>query len=179
MSILDIAIQKSIKERNLKRTKNYTVVGYSAFCKLFEPDDYNGVKRWTMQFYPATMEDWDIIKKSGIRVKKKDPTEEQRVKWGLPAGSYINLRRDCVKKIKGKDVNFDPPAVFTDEGKVDPDEGIAIGNGSKVKVEFEAYDTAMGIGHRLNRIRILDLVVYEPEDEPGEDDGTDGKDNPW
>lgn len=91
------------------------------------------------------------------RKEFKDDSEDGR--------SYITLRRytenERFPSLGGL------PKVFDSEGE--PFSG-NIGNGSKVTVKFEVYDTKSGRrGTRLIAVRVDDLVEWNPEDTATED----------
>ena len=81
-----------------------------------------------------------------LRAKKED-------------GKYwVKFRRDHSKTIGKEVVEFDPPEVIDKNGDPITD---SIGNGSTVTVRVALFDTAKGVGHRLEKIRVDNLVVYE------------------
>lgn len=131
-------------------TKFHKFTGVGEWFKIFVPDEYDGAKRWTLNFKPDNLEEW---KASGIMLRdvKNNPG------WFRP-------RRDCVKLIKGEAVNFEAPVVVNSEGvEWDSNEMGYIGNGSKVELTIAVFDLTArkGKGHRLEKIRILDLVEYQ------------------
>ncbi len=76
-------------------------------------------------------------------------------------GEFITFRRPDAKLIKQELVHFGPPTVLGPDNK--PFDGL-IGNGSKVTAKVAVYDTIKGKGHRLEIVRVDDLVVYEGGD---------------
>lgn len=120
---------------------------------LFIPDEYNGAKRYTCSFYPDD-EARAKIKASGLSLQYKNNSKN------FPGHEYIRPRRDLQKMIKGSIVEFDRPEILLKDNTVAPSD-IRIGNGSKVELEISVFDAGRYKGHRLDRVRILDLVEYE------------------
>lgn len=92
-----------------------------------------------------------VFKTSGIRVSPKtDPDGE----------TFYKLSR--AKEINKKDgtiVDLGPFKFLNPDGT---EYTGLVGNGSKVTVKVEVYDTGAGKGHRVDAIRIDDLVTYAP-----------------
>lgn len=123
---------------------------------LFEPDDYLGVKKYKVDFYPTEQSLEDLVK-SGSRKKIGDGTLGKRVRLDRPFAKDWG---------KGKGLEeLGPPEILTSEGKPWPKDTI-IGNGSEVTVKVVVYDTRMGKGTRLEAVRIDELVPYESSDSP-------------
>ena len=87
---------------------------------------------------------------SGIQVKPKD----------YEGQSYIKFSRPTQKLMRNELVIFEPPAVVDGTGTPVTD---LVGNKSKVTVKVSVFDTMRGKGHRLESIRVDELVVYKPE----------------
>lgn len=175
-------------------TKRVVLKGSLGFAKTYDPDEYKGNRFWAVDFYPKDAEEWDKIKKAGISLRPKEPpTEAFRIQYNLPPGKFIRLRRPTQKLIKNKIEHFKGPDVIVD-GKVvghwvqqhdgtyefngDP---IFLGNGTKAIVSVDVYDTAMGPGHRLTSIDVVELVVYEKpeEEESPAEEATETRKVPW
>lgn len=121
---------------------------------------FSGVAKWTSQkldtkydIYTSDlyMDESSLAayKKSGIRVKPKEDKDGE---------TYYKFKRS--KELTKKDgtvVTLGPPVFLNADGSVY--EGL-IGNGSKVTEKISTYDTAAGVGHRLEAIRIDELVLY-------------------
>ena len=100
-----------------------------------------------------------------INVYLDDESKERYVKSGLQMtpktdedGEFVVFRRAASKVIKGETVNFGKPKVLNVDNEVTND---LIGNGSKVTIKVLAFDTMNGIGHRLDAVKIDNLVPYE------------------
>jgi hypothetical protein len=126
---------------------------------LFIPDEYSGAKRWTCLFFPDP-ESKKKIQESGLRLEFKTNSRS------FPGEEYIRPRRDCMKVIKGKTVEFEPPRILNKDGTPSSER---IGNGTKVQMTLSVFDAGRFKGHRLEEVRILDLVTYErPEENTAE-----------
>jgi hypothetical protein len=128
---------------------------------LFLPDEYEGIKKWKVNFYPDE-ESQAVLKESGAKLRYKDGAY----------GKYISPRRDCIRDFKdGKGPQeLTPPKVLDAEGN-DLPEGVHIGNGSKGTLKLSVYDVSHNNkpskGSRLEGVKITELVVYEkPENDP-------------
>ncbi len=119
--------------------------------KLWAPDDYEGVRKWTLNFYP---DDKEAVKDSGLALR-----------YDTKTNSYIRPRRDLEKKIKDEIVHFEAPTVLDESGRIwDPEVLGYPGNGSRVEITLSVFDTRMKIkGHRLEKVRILKNIPYERE----------------
>lgn len=119
--------------------------GKAKWAKVRTPDEK--YDNYTIDLYPSK-ESWGEFKASGMEVRPKKSED----------GEFITLRRPNTKLIKGEVVTFGPPKVLN------PDETTfegLIGNGSTVTLKVAVYDTMKGKGHRLEAVRVDDLVVYE------------------
>jgi hypothetical protein len=127
--------------------------GKAKWCKLFEPDEYNGVKKWKMDFFPDP-KSFEVLKASGSRKHIKSDDD----------GRFVRLDRPVVVDFakKGR-TDLEAPRVIDAEG-ADWDPKVKIGNGSEVTVQIDVYDTKMGKGTRLEGVRIDVLVPFEGDD---------------
>jgi len=116
-----------------------------SFGGLFTEDPKYGGYKVTMYPDPKS---WEAYKKAGIRLKTHN---DER-------GDYVVFRRRATQMMGNKLETFGPPKVFFSEG-IEPTKDI--GNGSSATVSIEVFDTKNGLGHRLNRVVITDLVKYE------------------
>lgn len=109
---------------------------------------------YTIDFYPENL---DQFKASGI---------QSEIKYNDEGNPYVRLRRKHEQLFKKEFKVLGPPQVKY-QGK---DYTGTIGNDSTVYVNVETFPTAKGIGHRLSRITIIDLVEYKREETPQEQD---------
>lgn len=127
----------------------------------------SGTANWTSQRLDPKFEKYTsdlymddaslaIYKTSGIRVLPK--TDKN-------GDTYYKFSR--AKELAKKDgtvVTLGPPPFLNADGT--PYAGL-IGNGSKLTLKISTYDTAAGVGHRLEAVRIDELVKYEKSEGPG------------
>lgn len=168
-------------------TKYLDFDGIVAWCRVYpgQEDEYNGIKNWKMNFYPD-VETIAKMKAAGIQLRLKEDDGE---KSGV-SGKYFTLKRPLEKEFSDGIQKFLPAEItFAQTGevvkyKINADgtdfnmvgDKIVIGNGSKVRVTLECYQTKrFGVGTRLQKIKVLDLVEYvAPEDvSENEVDGDD------
>lgn len=125
------------------------------FQHLFTPESYQqGPPRYHFVFYPD--------KSSAVLFK------ELKLRNGVKAdadGEYVNLRRDHNPKVWNgaiiKGAEGGPPSVVDAEGTA-WDKDKLIGNMSSVSVMLNVYDTKMGPGSRIMKVKITDLIEYNP-----------------
>jgi len=128
--------------------------------KLFIPDEYNGAKRYICSFFPDK-ESKQKIKDSGLKLVYKSNSKN------FPGEEYVSPRRDLQKLIKGEIVEFGRPRIVNkDYSDIDPN--VRIGAGTQVEMTIAVYDAGRYKGHRLETVRILDLVTYEKEQTEGQ-----------
>lgn len=161
-------------------TKIFNIPGKAYWASLNVPKDEFGTPRYTMNLAP-TQVGWGEFEKSGLQLQRRDPADNPE-KYSKGAGGevYVTLRRDAEKTIKGDLVHFPAPMIYDEKGEllrrvIDANgqtvysykegdhvetEGRApgIGNGSDVIVRIAVYQTERGAGHRLEAIRIMNLV---------------------
>ena len=141
-------------------TQYFTVEGiteYAQVTKGFEAVkfDYNKTPREELTLEQMELkltlemdeENLEVFQKSGSRKKVKD-------------GSKVEFVRDPSREFGGKEDGY-PLVVLGEDGR-EQYKG-SIGNGSRVSVFFSVYDSKAGKGTRLEGVRILDLVEYDPE----------------
>ena len=83
--------------------------------------------------------------------------------------TYYKFRRPHIVEFKDGPKELGPPKVVDKDNKPYPSTTL-VGNGSEVILKAEIYDTAKGKGHRLQVVKVLNLVEYEkPEVVAGSD----------
>lgn len=120
------------------------LTGIVKWAKVHKPDEK--YQNFSLNLYPDK-DTWAVFAESGIGVTPKEDDD----------GKFITLRRPVQKVIKGELVKFGPPAVFDKDKKDITD---LIGNGSRVTVKVAVFDTIKGKGHRMEAVRVDDLVKY-------------------
>ena len=137
-------------------TRNFYFKGMAKWAKVRKPDSYD---KYVVDLY---MDDpsFDLFNESGVELKIREDDD----------GTFVKLSRPIAKEIKGQLVEYEAPKVLDAEGEV-MDESILIGNGSQVICKVAVYDTRAGKGHRLEEVKVLDLVEYSeaPEEVTPED----------
>ena len=139
-------------------TKTFFFTGTVKWAKVFKPDE-KFEPQYSLQLF-LDDDGWATWKASGLGGKVKEDED----------GKYVTFRR----KVAGPSWEpvLGPPKVTSADGK--PFEGL-IGNGSTLTVKVDVYDTAKGKGHRLEGVRVDELVVYE---KPTEDEVPDEPEPP-
>lgn len=156
-------------------SKNYKFRGYSGYAMMYRPDEFMDKHFWKISFYPENEAVLDKMKAKGIRLKVY---EDDGGKSGVE-GKYVVLKRHTEKQFKKELVEFNPPAIYDANGKplvtydVDHDrigEPVLIGNGSLVEVTVCIFDAPpYGKGHRLESVKIIDLIEYNPPNKDEDD----------
>ena len=129
-------------------TKEYFFTGTCKWAMLNRPDEKFG--KFQINVY-LTPESWETFKESGIRVKSRTDADGEYVKFSCAPTYLIMGRKTDVGSIPTVDAEGNP---ITD----------LIGNGSTVTVKVEVYDTKLGKGHRLMKVRVDNLIPYKKED---------------
>lgn len=129
-------------------SKAYTYTGACKWAKLFKPDEKYG--NYTINVY---------LDKAGLK---------QYVKVGHQGevrededGKHVTFRRKPqVLTKKGTIWELGAPVVVDEDNE--PLDKL-VGNGSKVEVTVETYDTPKGLGTRLAKVKVLELREYNPD----------------
>lgn len=117
--------------------------------QLFIPDDFRGVRKWKVNFYPddkATAE----MKNHGVQLRFKDGTY----------GKFVTAKRETERDFGRGPQQLAPPVIVDANGNKWPEDK-AIGNGSKGTLKLEVYKSQMGIGTRVVGFKVTELVEYE------------------
>lgn len=118
--------------------------GTARWAKVHKPDSkYN---KYSVDLY-MDEPSWSSFRKSGLQLKVREDDNGKFVKFSLAASRLV---KDEVIKAK-------PEVYDADNNPMTKD----IGNGSKVTIKVEVFDTANGPGHRLVAIRADELVEYD------------------
>jgi len=161
-------------------TKWYNIKGRLYWAQVYEPDDFMGAQRWKVSFEPFSEEEKKKFLATGIEVGAKPNAD------GI---ELYTLRRD-VRKVFPKDdeaTYYTPPELtgavnisyvnaatkqkvktFKKSDKIEIEmvgDKVSLGNGTVGIVNLSIFDTQKGKGHRLEGIKILDLVEYEKNEE--------------
>lgn len=139
-------------------TNYYNLAGTVKWAKLNPSNKdikYDPEGIYTVQFYPATADEWEKIKISGLQLGIRSDED----------GEYISLRRKHEQQF-GREFKIMGPPVLRHKGS---DFTGLIGNGSSVVVNVAVFDTRKGKGHRLERVTITNLVEYNREKNTSEE----------
>ena len=128
-------------------TKTYYFTGPCKWAKLYQPDDYKGDKRWKINVY-LNKETKKLLKESGVQLKIREDDD----------GEFVVFSRPVERQYQDETKEFKPPKIF-DKELVEIED--LIGNGSVITAKISVFDTAKGTGHRLEAIRVDNLVKYE------------------
>lgn len=155
-------------------TQYYNLYGTTKWAKLHEPDQK--FERYCVDAY-LDDDSWKLFDRSGMQMEKREDNE---------GGVYIKLARPVSQIFKNKDtkkpevVEFGPVVVKDKSGQVITD---LVGNGSEVVFNVCVFDTVKGKGHRLEEVRVLNLVEFHSNGGKTIDardfvDSTDNSNNP-
>lgn len=106
-------------------------------------------KSWKLNLYLSD-DSWKDFEKSGLQLKRKTDDD----------GAYVTFRRPFSKVIKDDLTKFEAPKVTNAEGEIFKD---YIGNGSDAIIKVVVFDTKKGIGHRLEEVKVIELVDYKAD----------------
>lgn len=172
------------------------IKGLVNWAKVYEPDVAFGDSKWKVDFYPLDKEQWAIVDKLELTMRRREDPELDM--------EFIKLSRPTEKKIQKNYVTFNPIRIFNKDGSMIQDtldangavlksydtdnpqpmtsigERVLLGNGTEVEVTLVVYDTQVGKGHRIEEIRVLDLVHYDAEAETSDipESDIEGSDTP-
>jgi len=131
-------------------SKNIYLTGDCKWARVYEPD--LKYKRWTIDVYPDAAS-WSVYEASGLDLKLREDTD----------GKHIKLSRPTMKLIKDKIVEFDPVEILKHDNTPMSTKTL-IGNGSNVTCKVVVYDTVKGKGHRLEAVRVNELVEFQKDE---------------
>lgn len=138
-------------------TKTFYFSGTANWAKVYEPVeayDKTKPKEFTIQV-ELDEKSYDLFRQSGSQLRPKKGTERE-----------FTFRCPSTALIKGEVAHFAPKVV--DKNNEDFNE--KIGNGSKVDIKVEVYDTRMGKGTRLSGVRVVEYIPYDEAGYEGEVD---------
>lgn len=178
-----------LKRNNMSKsnTQYVDLEGISKFPMVYQPDEINGASFWKVNLYmdEANFKKYENLGLANeLRRDRAEGDPDDRKQWtGDP---YITFRRPQFKLMGKKVVYFAPPKIYDrnrklvisytdangtainsyEDASIEPvrqGDVVLIGNGSKVSVNLAVYNTSKGRASRLEGVRILDLVEYNPE----------------
>jgi hypothetical protein len=119
--------------------------GKCKWAQVYKPDEEYDNFKINVYLDEPSME---LFKSSGLQLTPKEDED----------GTFVTFRRPNYKQIKKDLVHFGAPKVMNEAGEPLQD---LIGNGSEVVVKVVAYPSKKGKGHRLEAVKVTDLIVYE------------------
>lgn len=150
---------------------------------MYEPDEYAGAKNWKVTFYFDSEEEFQKFKKANLSLEVKQDEDGRYVTFRRPTQKvikddlvvfsppeitgvinvlYVDKDGNRVRQYtKGEKVTVYRVDAEGNEIKDPKTEGLLIGNGSTVLLNFSYYQTGKGAGHRLENLKVLDLVEYK------------------
>jgi hypothetical protein len=138
-------------------TKTYKFSGITKWAKVRKPDEL--YENYQVPLY-LDAESWEKYNDSGCQLKVKEDDD----------GKYVTFKRRHAEynyAKKSQEENGPPKvAKFDGNAYVEFPDGL-IGNGSKITVWVDVYDTRNGKGHRLVGVGIDELVEYSSDGDSG------------
>ena len=130
---------------------DYVFTGVGKWAKVRKPDDK--YDRFTVDLY-LDDDSWETFYDSGIQLEEREDADGKFVRFA---------RKNTDEYGKGG-----PPKVYlkdTQSGEYHVWKDGLIGNGSKLAVTVETFKGKNGIGHRMLRVFVDQLVEYNPDAE--------------
>ncbi len=132
-------------------TETFYFTGEAIFPRLLKPDttyNANGVYSIGVTLDAVSQAEYD---KSGIRLKSKVWKDSK---------PFYTFKRADKGLMRDSLVTFGPPKVIDKDQKPLTK---FVGNGSKVTIKVLVFDTKNGKGHRLDTVRVDELIEYVPQ----------------
>jgi hypothetical protein len=150
---------------------NLILTGKAYWARVYEGnhDEFGG-----KEFYKITValdnESWSKYSTSGLGLKPKAISSEDDT-LGITFRRDVHAKSGVGKNGKPWSLGGGPPLVINEDGNEMDD---LIGNGSVVQVKIDTYKVANGpmkgkSGHRLEAVKVLELVSYEPPEDDGDE----------
>ena len=146
-------------------TRKVVLTGIGEWAKVFEDNrDMKGFEGAWEEFNVACTIDM-ILDDENMQILRNSKS----MKKGTPDPEGRGTRVRLIRKFEtGRDWDSGAPVVTKSDGsKWNYEEDGTIGNGSTVQVTLSVYDTSRKgiVGTRLDRIKVINHVEYQPEDE--------------
>ena len=145
-------------------TRKVVLTGIGEWAKVFEDNrDMKGFEGAWEEFNGACTIDM-ILDDENMQILRNSKS----MKKGTPDPEGRGTRVRLIRKFEtGRDWDSGAPVVTKSDGsKWNYEEDGTIGNGSTVQVTLSVYDTSRKgiVGTRLDRIKVINHVEYQPED---------------
>ena len=146
-------------------TRKVVLTGIGEWAKVFEDNrDMKGFEGAWEEFNGACTIDM-ILDDENMQILRNSKS----MKKGTPDPEGRGTRVRLIRKFEtARDWDSGAPVVTKSDGsKWNYEEDGTIGNGSTVQVTLSVYDTSRKgiVGTRLDRIKVINHVEYQPEDE--------------
>ena len=146
-------------------TRKVVLTGIGEWAKVFEDNrDMKGFEGAWEEFNGACTIDM-ILDDENMQILRNSKS----MKKGTPDPEGRGTRVRLIRKFEtGRDWDSGAPVVTKSDGsKWNYEEDGTIGNGSTVQVTLSVYATSRKgiVGTRLDRIKVINHVHYQPEDE--------------
>ena len=146
-------------------TRKVVLTGIGEWAKVFEDNrDMKGFEGAWEEFNGACTIDM-ILDDENMQILRNS----QSMKKGTPDPEGRGTKVRLIRKFEtGRDWDSGAPVVTKSDGsKWNYEEDGTIGNGSTVQVTLSVYDTSRKgiVGTRLDRIKVINHVEYQPEAE--------------
>ena len=146
-------------------TRKVVLTGIGEWAKVFEDNrDMKGFEGAWEEFNGACTIDM-ILDDENMQILRNSKS----MKKGTPDPEGRGTRVRLIRKFEtGRDWDSGAPVVTKSDGsKWNYEEDGTIGTGSTVQVTLSVYDTSRKgiVGTRLDRIKVINHVEYQPEDE--------------
>lgn len=139
-------------------TKTWYFTGTARWAKLKDPDPK--YHKYSIDLY-MDEEQFLKFKESEAQLKIRNNPDETEEMF---QGDYVTFNRPSVRLIKGSTVEqIGPPDLLNAHGEP-MDHEILVGNGSKVTLKVDVFDTAKGKGTRLVAVRVDELVEFKKKE---------------
>ena len=166
------------------------VKGTVNWAKVYDPDVAFGDEKWKIDFYPLNEAEWENFNKLGLTVRVREDNDLDK--------TFVKLSRPVRREYQGVTVEFTSPRITDKDGspireyrdanndlvksyplEEKPEmtrlgESVLLGNGTEIELTLISYDTSVGKGHRIEELKVLDLVVYNSEEPTISDEPSDG-----
>lgn len=128
-------------------TETFYLSGKARYPRLTKPDDKYDLYSIGVILDAKSQAEFEA---SGMQMKPKSYNGD----------TFVTFRRPNKKIIKDELVKFGPPKVLDKDGKTIT---ALVGNDSDVTVKVSVYDSAKGKGHRLDAVRVDNLIEFKPQ----------------
>lgn len=158
-------------------TRRVKLTGLAYWAKVFEDNrDLTGYEDALKDVGGQTTIDMDLDDDNMALLRKSKSMKRGTDSPDNDGLTRVKFTRKWEHKIQTKkgimDLGGEPVVVKADGTKWDYDEDGPIGNGSTVEVTLSVYDTSRKaiVGTRLDKVKVIEHVPYEPADDAEEDE---------